>query len=82
MSTGVGMSSCCLSGKVHEGTPVGKVEKVGDLETYISAPKDGSKAKTIIFIVDIFGWEFKNARLLADNYAKAGFYVYLPGAYV
>lgn len=24
------------------------------------------------------GWEFKNVRLLADNYAKAGFYAYIP----
>lgn len=26
----------------------------------------------------VFGWEVRNTRLLADNYAKAGFYVYLP----
>lgn len=26
----------------------------------------------------VFGWEFANARLLADQYAKEGFYVYLP----
>lgn len=26
----------------------------------------------------VFGWEFKNVRLLADNYAKAGFYCYIP----
>ena len=26
----------------------------------------------------VFGWEFRNTRLLADNYAKAGFYVYIP----
>ena len=26
----------------------------------------------------VFGWEFPNARLLADEYAKEGFYVYLP----
>lgn len=26
----------------------------------------------------VFGWEFKNTRLLADNYAKAGFYCYIP----
>ncbi|KAI9879822.1 MAG: hypothetical protein M1830_007004 [Pleopsidium flavum] len=78
MSTGVGMSSCCLSGKVHDGTPVGHIETIGGLETYISEPKDKARTKTIIFITDIFGWEFKNTRLLADNYAKAGFYVYIP----
>ncbi|KAL3423928.1 dienelactone hydrolase family protein [Phlyctema vagabunda] len=78
MSTGIGVSECCLSGKVHEGTPTGHVETIGDLPTYVSAPKDGSKAKSIIFIVDIFGWEFNNVRLLADNYSKAGFYCYIP----
>jgi len=78
MSTQVGMSSCCLSGSVHTGTPTGKVEEIDSLKTYVSAPKDGSKAKSIIFLTDIFGWEFKNVRLLADEYAKAGFYCYIP----
>lgn len=78
MSTGVGMSSCCLSGSVHEGTPTGSVETIDNLQTYVAKPKDGSKAKSIVILVDIFGWEFKNVRLLADNYAKAGFYVYIP----
>lgn len=69
------------------------------MKTYVSAPQNGSKAKTIIFLVDssfpppppstsskskltsnssVFGYEFKNVRLLADNYAKAGFYCYIP----
>lgn len=52
MSTGVGMSSCCLSGKVHDGTPVGHVEEIGGLQTYVSEPESRSKAKTVIFIVD------------------------------
>lgn len=51
---------------------------IDNLQTYVAAPKDGSKAKSIVILVDIFGWEFKNVRLLADNYAKAGFYVYIP----
>ena len=46
------MSSCCLSGKVHDGQPVGHVETIGGLQTYVSAPKDGSKAKSVIFITD------------------------------
>lgn len=78
MSTGVGMSGCCLSGKINDGTPTGKIETIDNLQTYVAAPKDGSKAKSIVFLVDIFGWEFKNVRLLADNYAKAGFYCYIP----
>ena len=29
-------------------------------------------------LLPVFGWEFKNVRLLADNYAKAGLYCYIP----
>ncbi len=46
------MSSCCLSGKVNEGTPVGHVETISGLDTYVSEPKDKSKAKTVIFLTD------------------------------
>jgi dienelactone hydrolase len=90
----IGMGKCCLSGKLHDGWPVGKVETVDNLPTYITVPPDGSKAKSIIFITDskflptsltplpttvlVFGYEFKNVRLLADQYAKAGFYCYIP----
>jgi len=78
MSTGVGMSSCCLSGTVNSGTPKGREDTIGGLDTYISEPEGGSTAKTVIFLVDIFGWKFPNIRLLADDYAKAGFYCYIP----
>ncbi|KAL1304956.1 hypothetical protein AAFC00_003866 [Neodothiora populina] len=78
MSTGVGMSSCCLSGKIQNGQPKGREEQIAGLETYVSEPTDGSKKKTIVFLVDIFGWKFPNTRLLADQYAAQGFYVYIP----
>ncbi|KAL8695892.1 MAG: hypothetical protein Q9201_007912 [Fulgogasparrea decipioides] len=72
------MSSCCLSGALHEGKPTGRVDTIGGLQTYISEPRGGAKTKTVVFISDIFGWEFINTRLLADEYARAGFYTYLP----
>jgi len=78
MTTASGLSECCVTGHLHEGTPAGVVEKIGDLDVYVSKPEGGSKAKTILFISDIFGWDTPNARLLADEYAKAGFYVYVP----
>ena len=95
MSENVGMSSCCLSGAIHDGTPTGRLDTLGGLQTYIAEPKTGSKAKSVIFISDsaqtlvpslsspltcgvVFGWELTNTRLLADEYAKEGFYVYLP----
>ena len=52
MSTGVGMSSCCLSGKVQQGHPSGREEEMNGLMTYVAQPEDGSKSKTIVFLVD------------------------------
>jgi len=78
MSTGVGVSSCCLSGKLATGTPTGVEKLIGGLDTYVATPEDASTAKTIVFLVDIFGWKLKNTRLLADQYAKAGFTCYIP----
>ena len=34
------------------GEPVGHIETIGGLQTYVSEPEDKSKSKTIIFIVD------------------------------
>ena len=34
--------------------------------------------QTDSFLHQVFGWEFTNTRLLADEYAKAGFYAYIP----
>ena len=52
MSTGVGMSACCLSGKVHTGKPTGRIDTLGGLQTYIAEPSGGSKAQSIVFITD------------------------------
>jgi len=78
MSNNVGMGACCLSGTVHTGTPQGREEVFGGINTYVSEPADGSKSKSVVIISDIFGWELKNTRLFADQYAKAGFYVFVP----
>jgi len=78
MSTQTGMGACCISGAVHSGTPQGREDTIGGLPTYIAEPSDKSTSKTVIFVVDIFGWKFQNVRLLADQYAKAGFYCYVP----
>ncbi|KAK0261833.1 hypothetical protein LTR29_005818 [Friedmanniomyces endolithicus] len=78
MSTGVGMSSCCLSGKIREGKPKGTEKDINGIPTYVAEPENGDKTKTIVFLVDIFGWTLPNVRLLADSYAAAGFTAYIP----
>lgn len=52
MSQNVGMSNCCLSGKVHQGQPAGREDEIGGLSTYISEPENHSNAQSIIFISD------------------------------
>lgn len=76
--TGVGVSSCCISGKIHQGSPVGKEEEIGGLLSYVSPSPSGDKSKTIFIITDIFGFKLPNVRLLADEYAKGGFQVIIP----
>lgn len=52
MSTGVGMSSCCLSGKIHSGQPKGREQEIAGLQTYVAEPESGDKSKTVVFLVD------------------------------
>ncbi|KAK4616884.1 uncharacterized protein CLAFUR5_20294 [Fulvia fulva] len=78
--SGIGMSSCCLSGKLADTTktPSGKEEEIGGLQVYVARPENDSVTKSVIFLADIFGWRLPNVRLLADNYAKSGFTAYIP----
>lgn len=73
-----GMGACCLSGSIHAGTPTGREDTIGGLPVYIAEPADKSPAKSVIFVTDVFGWKFQNVRLMADDFAKAGFYCYIP----
>ena len=70
----------CVSGTLHEGPPVGRVETVHGLQTYVTEPPSGHSPKGIIvFIPDALGWTFNNNRILADKYAKrTNARVYLP----
>lgn len=52
MSTGVGTSSCCLSGTIAQGTPKGREETIAGMSTYVAEPESGSTGKAVVFIVD------------------------------
>lgn len=75
------MSFCkdCISGVTHEGTAEGKWENIGGVQSYVATPtKDYPKDKIILFLTDVFGPQFINARLLADDFARNGFKVIVP----
>lgn len=70
------MSSCCLTGFQWDGTPVGKDGKLANNDTYVTGT---NKDVAILIIHDVFGWTFKNTRLVADHFAKeVDATVYLP----
>ena len=65
---------CCVQGVKHTGVPVGRVETIAGVETYISDPpaKTAGPTKVILFFADVYGPLFNNARLLQDYSASNG----------
>ncbi|GJJ11185.1 hypothetical protein Clacol_005417 [Clathrus columnatus] len=75
------MTSCahCVTGITHKGTPIGSIKQIGGHDTYVSLPKkDYSKDKAVLLLPDIFGIQFINCKLLADDFARSGLAVYAP----
>ncbi|KDR67622.1 hypothetical protein GALMADRAFT_257847 [Galerina marginata CBS 339.88] len=75
------MSFCehCVKGVIHEGTPKGKFEKIGGVDTYVATPTvDYPKDKAILFLTDVFGPQLINAQLMADGFAENGFKTFVP----
>jgi dienelactone hydrolase len=71
-----GFSECCLTGFEWDGTPTGKESKLADIDTYVAGDNPNN---ALLYIHDALGWKWRNARLLADHYAReAGVTVYLP----
>ncbi|CCL98846.1 uncharacterized protein FIBRA_00852 [Fibroporia radiculosa] len=66
----------CVSGNVHSGSSIGQEITLAGLPTYATGDPDSKRI--IVIGVDIFGWNFINTRLLADEYAARGFRVYIP----
>ena len=64
----------CVEGVKHTGTPVGKIVKIANVETYVSEPPANTTGpkKVILFFADVFGPFFVNAKLLQDYFASNG----------
>ena len=67
---------CCIKAFKWDGTPTGRTDKIGNNDTYITGDNPD---RAILFVHDLLGWTFPNARLLADHYAReADVTVYVP----
>ncbi|KAL0940453.1 dienelactone hydrolase family protein [Colletotrichum truncatum] len=70
------VSSCCLKAFEWDGNPTGHVTKLNSINVYVTG---NNPNVAILYIHDLLGWTFSNARLLADHYAReANATVYVP----
>lgn len=69
---------CCAEGFKHTGEPAGKLIDLNGIETYITGDESLANKKTLLFLTDILGHKFINSQLVADEYAKAGYFVVVP----
>lgn len=81
------VKSCCVTGHLHEGTPQGTFQQLHGLRTYVVTPpatggSEGGKTDTIVLLTDIYGPDYINTQLVADEWAKAGFKVVIPDVFV
>lgn len=75
-STTPTFSPCCINHFTWDGTPSGSKSNLADLPTYITGSNSHS---AVLYVHDALGWNFSNARLLADHFAKeADVTVYMP----
>jgi len=57
----------CVLGHVHTGTAIGTESTIGDRKVYVIGD---NKKNCLIYLTDVFGYEYNNHRLLADTFAK------------
>lgn len=62
------MAECCLRGIQWEAQPKGTETTLAGRPCYIAGSENASAA--IMIIHDLFGWTFRNTRILADHYAE------------
>ncbi|KAK0727631.1 Alpha/Beta hydrolase protein [Lasiosphaeria miniovina] len=76
-TTNIG-GECCLRAFEWDGTPAGTVSTIPGTNhaAYVTG---NNPSAAVLYLHDILGWTFPNARLLADHYAReANVTVYVP----
>ena len=67
---------CCKTGFKWEGKPTGSEGTLANNKTYITG---SNKDVAVLYVHDVFGWKFSNARILADHFAEeSNATVYVP----
>ncbi|KAI1502091.1 Alpha/Beta hydrolase protein [Biscogniauxia marginata] len=71
-------SQCCTTGSLHEGTATGSIRNIGQISTYVAYPADKSTKRAVLLLTDVIGHKFINAQLIADEFARNGYFVVIP----
>ncbi len=68
------MGDCCVKGMKHEGEPVGRIESIAGIETYISDPPVGTTGRRRLSSTSqtCTAPFYINAKLLQDHFASHG----------
>ncbi len=69
---------CCLEGHFKTGNPIGSDVKLYGIPSYTVGDESLKSEKIVIIFPDIYGYDFINVRLIADQFAKAGYYTIIP----
>jgi dienelactone hydrolase len=66
----------CITGAIHTGRPSGKIETIGDRESYVAG---SNESNALLYLTDVFGHKMPNHQLLADTFAaELPLTVYVP----
>lgn len=64
---------CCLKGSIHAGEPMGKVQQIEGVDTYVATPDaKTANGNVLLFFPDAFGLHI-NSFLTMDAFAACGY---------
>ncbi|EOA85008.1 uncharacterized protein SETTUDRAFT_91631 [Exserohilum turcica Et28A] len=66
------MGRCCIVGVQHEGTPRGQIKQIDN---------NGNTHHAIVIMTDVFGMDFPNVQLIADQFAANGYLTVIPDVF-
>lgn len=72
------MQRCCIVGVKHTGTPQGVIKQIDTIRTYFAYPENHNPEQAIILMTDVFGIDFSNTQLIADQFAQNGYLTLIP----
>ncbi|VVT57461.1 uncharacterized protein SAPINGB_P005707 [Magnusiomyces paraingens] len=71
-------ANCCAQGFKHTGVASGKIVDYEGIKYYVTGDESLASSKLHLILTDVIGYSFINIQLIADEYAKTGYFVVIP----